>query len=540
MRLYLLAVLLISSISAMAGELCPAATEERTSPCTAYAHEQRLILKYIQAGVDGFGEYETAVVDEKLLREEIQGFVDRGVKAPLEKGVEWEKANKKRIESRIKMDSNLNRALELTSRYYGLGHNARGIAKGPLSGYGAEWKPLFLYATKDEQGRYKPNYLRRSFRDEPEKEPHYMAVDFGDPKDGNQAFTLEDGSTLVSIEAFKRALDPSVMSPRLLATTLFHERVHLTQLFTVGSENKEKDEVEACVESLNAVKTFELTEDERTALEEEKQAAELDLDEVESGAKRPTLGFTSEFQRSGFAEKYEKVHAEWKMDDEQREFLKAALSSARKLEEQKEEERQKEQRTAADRLAQAGREVQRCGFIPKFAGDLLDSFSRERSGLATNYYFTAAVDMEGLKVNLLLAFACGDVDEYGGFDRPDGIDRTQPCNEGLEIINRRWSEPGFKDKTRLEGQYSYSDMCLEWVHSHIKPPVTMRDLTKQVQRARREYLRNLEKLRARRPRTQPDKGPRGDRGENDRPRPGYDPCIDPGNSCFRGRPPRAP
>ena len=208
MRLLSLALLLILPASAIAGKPCVPVVANRTSPCSADKYDQGGIMLDIRDGVEAYEKHETAVWQEKTLRKELLAILSAGGVLPPEKEADWKAAIRQRDAGKREMDYKLNLALQTTSKAYGLGQSKRLIASGPLKGYETSGNLVFLYAPKDEQGRYKPVYIEQPFKDEPKKTPHYMVAAFTDPEDPDapiQAITLEDGSTVVSIEAFRLA-----------------------------------------------------------------------------------------------------------------------------------------------------------------------------------------------------------------------------------------------------------------------------------------------------------------------------------------------
>ena len=317
----------------------------------------------IRAGVEAYDKYEIAAFQEKELRKELLAILSAGGVLPPEKEKKWENAKWDKAERKREMDYKLNLALQTTSKAYGLGLGQSGIVNGPLKGYGMRWNPRFLYTTKDEQGSYKPVYLRQNFPDEPEKKPHYLGVDFDsqNPEEKVQAVTLENGDVFVSIEAFILALETG--SPRLLAKTLYHEGVHIRQLATDGWENASRQEMEAkaCIDTFENLDTFELTLDETGNVELGKQQALWDYNEFRADRQTKILPFSTDSQRIGFEEKYRDANTVWQMEEQQRATLEEGFAAARQAIEnnrrqrqEAEERRQQEAKKVQDEISRKG------------------------------------------------------------------------------------------------------------------------------------------------------------------------------------------
>ena len=341
MRITLFALFLFLPPLALAGKHCPENIhEKRTSPCTPDRFEQGGIMLDIRAGVEAHDKYEIAFLEEKRLREELLAILNSGGVLPPEKEEEWKDAIWKRDERKRDMDYKLNLALKSTREKYGLGQEPRDILNGPLKGYRTQENLNFLYAPKDQEGRYKPVYVVEPFPGEPHKAPHVMIADFKRPEDGFQAYTLEDGSVVVGIEAFRLALAKG--SPRLLAKTLYHEVVHIRQLGTPGWENRSQQEMEAKarVDTFANLEPFDLPQDEKEAVELNMQEGMFDYREFRAGRQSKVSPFTSESQRTEFAVKVASAQADFEVEDKERVTLEEGFASALKAVEDNRRQRQ--------------------------------------------------------------------------------------------------------------------------------------------------------------------------------------------------------
>lgn len=254
----------------------------------------------------------------------------------LEQRTEWETENKMRIRQKIQMQTNLDKAIELTALYYGLRQESGRIANGPLEGYKTE-KSQFVYTSIDAQGNYTPTYFEMTFPSKPDKEPHYMMANFENPADGMQARTLEDGSINVSIEAFSLAIQKN--SPRLLAKTLHHEGVHRKQLVAGGWSSEQEMETAAYSESFSLANTFELNQTEKDNVESKMQDWERALDDVKYRGARKTDPFTSRFIQREFKKGYEENSGKHSQANSDRQTLEKGLETARETVAKEREER---------------------------------------------------------------------------------------------------------------------------------------------------------------------------------------------------------
>lgn len=320
------AILLILVGSSLAGVPCNKVVAKRTSPCTASPAEQAKIMKLIDGGMDAYAEFENKNVSEASFRDSLLAAERGGQEIPETLWKQWKDANKAMFQAKAKMQSNLNEAANLTSLYYGLGHKPRDIANGPLERREARWKPQFAYAAKGQDGNYESVYRKHALQ--PENEAHYLELNFGKVGGGFQAFTLEDGSVNISIEAFELAR--RTKSPRLLAKTIFHEGIHFDDLVGDGWEaSREAMEPAAYARTQQAADIFELTPLESIEIISQRMSAELNLKEVEAGRFMATPSFSTPAERMVACENLEARQAEDSEVEGKRRALEEGFEAAR-------------------------------------------------------------------------------------------------------------------------------------------------------------------------------------------------------------------
>lgn len=97
------------------------------------------------------------------------------------------------------------------------------------------------------------------------------------------------------------------------------------------------------------------------------------------------------------------------------------------------------------------------------------------------YDYEGGPDLEGVKADLLLAQACrySQVPQY----------RTPPCNDGLDIINRRWSEPGFRRQLDIQFVSGEDKMnfCQSYLRRYLQVPVDLAGLNRLLSEAIAEH-----------------------------------------------------
>ena len=336
----LLVILWLAASPASAGTPCPKKVEDRKTPCTASTKEQEKIMKLINRGVAAYDKYETDKVDETNLREEIRLLESRGVEPSFKLRDKWFKANSGIEINKARMQSDLNEAAALTSLYYGLGHKSRDIANGPLERREARWKPQFVYAAIGQGGDYESVYRKLSLQ--PENQAHHLELNFGKVDDGVQAFTLEDGSVNISIEAFKLARDKG--SPRLLAKTIYHEGIHFDDLVKGGwKESREALEPDAYGRTFKAAHIFELTAAEKAAVQAQWTNASVKRVQVDVGMEKPTPSFSTPEQRRKVGKDFEgRMEADSAAEGERR-TLEEGFEAAREAMERSGRERRAEE-----------------------------------------------------------------------------------------------------------------------------------------------------------------------------------------------------
>lgn len=216
------------------------------------------------------------------------------------------------------------------------------------------------------------------------KTPHYMVAAFTDPEDPDapiQAITLEDGSTVVSIEAFRLALRRNVMSPRLLAKTLYHEGVHIRQLATAGWDKRSKQEMEAkaCVDTFANLEPFELAAAERDNVEFNKQEAMSAYNKTRADRQTEISPFTSDPQRRGFALEFAAAQTDFETEEMERKTLEGGFAAARKAIEDDAKRRQdaNERRMQEEKKAQDEKNRKVWEKVYELRWELMKALTRE-------------------------------------------------------------------------------------------------------------------------------------------------------------------
>lgn len=140
-----------------------------------------------------------------------------------------------------------------------------------------------------------------------------------------------------------------------------------------------------------------------------------------------------------------------------------------------ESERQRQRRELASRIEfEAGR----CGFNAlnnengyEYGFQYVwpaDKHSRD------SYYFKNSVDLDVAKVGLFLTRACKDARWINYEEKP-------PCNDGLDIINRRWSDKSFREMLEFEVIGSAWDKeCLRSLAGNLRTPLDINSLARGV------------------------------------------------------------
>lgn len=163
--------------------------------------------------------------------------------------------------------------------------------------------------------------------------------------------------------------------------------------------------------------------------------------------------------------------------------LRGAIDNWKKA---RELESRRPQKEAELLVARIEIEAERCGF------DALNKGNRHKGGFhqkdndcpkcsGTDYYYKNPVDMDAAKVGFLLARAC--YDSWFMRDYKMG----QPCNDGLDTINRRWNDAAFRNMLAIEaGGLGGQEDCLRFLVGTLQAPVELKSLEKAAKRAWKE------------------------------------------------------
>ncbi len=359
--------------------------------------------------------------------------------------MEWE---------RKRMELYSERALSAAQKIYGIVPPvvSGNVANGPMAGHPVSWSPQFL--------RSRENY-RLGVR--PDGSDYYMETVF-DPGDGG--ITDEDGRVNIGIGSFYLA---AAMGDTLfLALTVHHEGFHFWELLTRGWDTHEAGESRAWGETVKAAEAMGAGED-------AKKAVHHIMAEVEEAARQDELNppFHSEKIQFDVALDYERTQIDSHIAAMERKALDARLESMRAEAAGKSEEAKK-----AGMLARLEEEAARCGFKFLHPGNWnrYGFYEEEVPGnkhLGAHYYFARGLTWDEFRTVLFLARACLD----------EGL--NEPCNDGLDIINRRWGKDGFGEGWELavEGGQGGQKACLEYLQGRIKPPMNVRGIDKAASRA---------------------------------------------------------
>mgnify|MGYP001591441458 CR=1 FL=1 len=423
------------------------------------------------------------------------------------------------------------------------------IVAGPFFGSEAHWDPKFgrldhRMVKNEETGKYIPLIYDKE----------------------SAAVTWHDGRIELSREVFK--------SPGFLASVLYHEAIHFEQLTTKGQGDEMSDhetEYKAYMMQRSKRIDFQLTESEvkditdrlhrrlshpvipgwrfggawtkdYDGLEHEKHQGETDFLRGISGLPETTQEALDAFERDERLQRLavEPAAAERARLDEREAAERARLAEEARLKKEK-----------ADVMEAYAKSVRWYKFEPVLGADgfstgfqSFDSNCRPSCSKAV-YSFTSEVTLEEARMALLFAYTC-----HG-----QGIneDNRAAFAEILVIINKRWSDPDYRDKMDLKTDRDDQSACLAHLHEHIKTPVDLKNLDKAAVRfwrdwdkARdreydraREARRRSEAAEARRRRQEERAEERESRGSG--PGGGYiNPCIAPGKHCWGNNPPHGP
>ncbi|MFA6318433.1 MAG: hypothetical protein WC943_13575, partial [Elusimicrobiota bacterium] len=145
-------------------------------------------------------------------------------------------------------------------------------------------------------------------------------------------------------------------------------------------------------------------------------------------------------------------------------------------------------------FARAEIEAERCGFRHLRKDDGLpgsrNGFHLEdpsypgKTYAGVRYYYRYDTGLDRIKMAVLLARACYD-GQYGEQYEP-----KEPCNDSLDIINRRWGDPEFQKHLELDvegGAGMGQRECLLYMRDHLQVPADWKGLTAHVRQAWKSY-----------------------------------------------------
>lgn len=353
------------------------------------------------------------------------------------------------------------RALEAVQKIYGIVPAAMSgaVANGPMADSPASWKPRF-------------SYLRSAYRVQkrPGGAEYYIETLF---KDGAGGVTDEDGQVNIGVEAFAMSVQRG--TPLILALAVHHEGVHFGELLTRGWDTHDAGEIRAWKETLVAAQAMGVDD----ALKKE---LDQSIRDIEDGARLRDSGVGT--QLSPFHSENIQFEADFNfekalMDSQGADLERNALS--KRLEDSRAEAAgQSEEAKKAVLLARMEEEAARCGFKVLHPGnwDRYGFYEEEVPGnrhLGPHLYFGRDTSWEELRAALFLARVCLD----------EGLD--EPCNDGLEILNRRWGWDGFGEGWGLEARGGGGQQdCLNLLQARLKTPMSVKGMNKTVSRVWKE------------------------------------------------------
>ncbi|MFA6317509.1 MAG: hypothetical protein WC943_08830 [Elusimicrobiota bacterium] len=179
--------------------------------------------------------------------------------------------------------------------------------------------------------------------------------------------------------------------------------------------------------------------------------------------------------------------------------LSAVVTAWKKTRDSNARREQEDNHVFLDRL---DLEARRCGFRaldernwnPSFPGFYelrpgmsADCAEKPTCGGNEHYFYKHPRDLEQTKTILLFARVCSDRGAYGG----QHSEITEVCNDGLEIIRRKWSAPGFREAIELQagGAVGY---CVSYFRDHMtaQPDISVvNEMAKQAMASYRETQR---------------------------------------------------
>lgn len=273
-------------------------------------------------------------------------------------------------------------------------------------------------------------------------------------KDGIFALTLIDGRVLVLKGTFNRMLQREPPDPGLLASVLYHESRHFTRLSHESKEHPgryvgwtmpDKEEVYAYDAEIKMAPVFGLSDDE---VEDLKSISQGYADKLKS--KTPTSYHVDPEDERKWKEYYEKTQVNLEAEYAK---LQAEVAVERQRQEQQVAEDAERRRRERERaVVTTAAVVKECGFEPHFerraSGENFDFIGYQTAPNRSDIYsFPRAATINQLKVSLMLARTCSDVN-VGGRTMPESV--APPCNDGLEILNAHAGDVAFLDGIRGE------------------------------------------------------------------------------------------